>query len=140
MGLDLAAVVDLFAQGILASSTTTTAKAADIGTLAEDIVKLGKTESVLIGSTNAYVSGTTSQPLGVYIAATLADYLKGLGVTGTAATAYYTDISNDVKTATNATIGAQVKATLGLTGSAETYTEYPDQGAISVQESPVTNL
>jgi hypothetical protein len=86
---DLETIEDLFAEGIYTadSSTFNTEKGAetvgtDIGTLAKDIAKLtaGETFTDSTGISGGVPTGSSTEPVAVFLAGTLADYVVSLGL------------------------------------------------------------
>jgi hypothetical protein len=134
--MDLESIVDLFANGIISANGTSAAAgiAADvkeIGALIKGVAALTKSETFLN-------SNSVSVPVAVYLAGSLTDTIATLtGATGTA----WTDLEAAIAKGVDAEVTKTVKAVVTtdvFTGTA--YTNYPEIGAIAVQETTVTNL
>jgi hypothetical protein len=133
---DLASIVDLIANGIASSPGNTSARiASQIGTLVENVAKLTKADSI----TGDYdtTSTTTTVPLPVFLAGALAQDIAGLSSSDQ--TAIFAAIQKDV-TAINSHELKTDLINLFSASSTGFYTSYPVIGAISPQETTVTNL
>jgi hypothetical protein len=145
--LDLASITDVMADGIIKyygtkiNTTDASIAAAEIGALAEDVAKFVGNEA-FTDSQNPKDSGS----VGVFIAATLDDYIVALKLDGgsTAATSPQTLALNDIavdvkKVVTNSTYDTEIT-------NQETDAKNKDSvfaaitGPIAVQETTVTNL
>ena len=141
---DLATILDLFADGIVKQVGTSTPAdikklAADIGNLAKTIARLTGNDTTTVTITVNGTPTTVTEPVAVYLAGTLGDYIASLNL-GTAQATIFNAIVKGVQAVTNKTIDAQVAAVFSTTSP--TYTEYTPLGVgnLTPPETTVTNM
>jgi len=137
IGETLASILDLFADGIInqngtGSTAAIATDAKELAKLSKDVAAFGKNENVSVT-----IGQSSSEPIGVYLAGTLGDYVAGLSLGSTAQTALFAAIVKGVDGAVNGTIKHEVGAVFGAD---PTYTEYTPVGVLSTPETTVTNL
>ena len=138
---DLASILDLFADAIAQNIGTlgVTKAATDIGNLAKAIAQLTTNNSVVLPAhTIAGQSTPLTEPVAVYLAGTLGDYIAGLSLGGADQASIFSAIVKGITAVTMSSIDTQVQAV--LSGTLPNYTDYTSLGALSVQETTVTNL
>lgn len=136
---DLASIVDLLASGViianhfsLGTASGLRSTASEIGSMAGDVARYVKDET--------FDDGGSPEPAAVYLAGTLADSVATtvaeLNLEPNVQNAILAAIETDVAADTNGAVRADVKAVF----ENDAYRAYPVVGAISPQETMVTNL
>jgi hypothetical protein len=130
---DLVSIADLLADGVITADHSTlggkglTKAAAEVGALAATVARFTGNELFVDPD-------GVSQPVAAFLAGTLADTVVELNLGAVAQDAILAAIAKDVAAITNKSVDPQVAAAVKAFG------DYPEIGAITVQETTVTNL
>jgi hypothetical protein len=131
---DLVSILDLLGNGIITADHAQLGTAAGLSKAVSEMRALATAVAKFTGNELFINSNNVSQPVAAFLAGTLADQVVQLTTAGYAQSAILNAISEAVTRVTNSVVDKEVTAAISERA------DYPVIGAISSQETAVTNL